>query len=362
MTRTLREVLELGAPNSFRRGRVTGHAHDIVRDGKSVGTAVLTRHEREPHHVHVANVWSREFRRGQFGHSETRSLLRSVRKHYPDAKTIGGFRMTGARAHAPGGLDHNKRDAPTGEENARMRIPEELELSEPDVQRRHHARLTNYAHRITRDGESVGQATLTRHDDEPDHLHVGHVASTGSRLHDFGHSDTRSLLRAVRRAHPWARTIGGYRVTGARYDSGAVFDKSRVANKPAGEENMRMRLPESFREFLEARGELSALAGSIRPTRLARSERYADSREASDEFERRGGHLHPDARDVSVHPSSLRATQAWVDSRWSGGERKTPMAGLRTRDGSVHLVDGHHRGDALHDGTRPVTVRVHDVE
>lgn len=54
-----------------------------------------------------------------------------------------------------------------------------------------------------------------------------------------------------------------------------------------------------------------------------------------------------ESKTVSVHPSKLRATQGWVDSKYEHGKHENPKRpyGLQDKRGNVHIIDGHHRAN-----------------
>lgn len=75
-------------------------------------------------------------------------------------------------------------------------------------------------------------------------------------------------------------------------------------------------------------------------------------------------------KTVDVHPSKLRATQDEVhknfDPKVHNSDKhsingNSPVHGIRTEDGNVHLLDGHHRGDhAISNGHKSIKVQVYD--
>lgn len=70
----------------------------------------------------------------------------------------------------------------------------------------------------------------------------------------------------------------------------------------------------------------------------------------------------------TVHPSKVYATQQWIDLHFGGGG--DPIIGnltdkpvvARKKDGSMHILDGHHRFDRAAGANRSVESYIIDVE
>lgn len=74
---------------------------------------------------------------------------------------------------------------------------------------------------------------------------------------------------------------------------------------------------------------------------------------------------HPNPRMQEVPHDKLRATQDWVHSDYSGGEHGHhvygPPYGVRTKNGEVHVLDGHHRADHAFGEKKPLKMVVADI-
>jgi hypothetical protein len=116
----------------------------------------------------------------------------------------------------------------------------------------------------------------------------------------------------------------------------------------------------SFGEFISE----TVMKDYQRPTSLKMSEHSP-----TDVFgEWRAGDRGGRAKTISVQPKKLRATQSWLDKRWSGKETPEESkhnehpAAIRTKDGNVHLVDGHHRAADAQKSGKHFTVSAVDVD
>jgi hypothetical protein len=95
--------------------------------------------------------------------------------------------------------------------------------------------------------------------------------------------------------------------------------------------------------------------------KFLRKTRLKESPWSTDETEDRHMEVEGSIKNAKVHPKDLRATQSWVDTRWKPSLKNSgPIMGLRTEDGKVHLLDGHHRADFAHQSKKPISVKVFD--
>lgn len=224
-----------------------------INDEHGAPVAEVDIDAKNPKHLFVNWIGHVHEETNVFGPSEIRSLIPQIKQQYPEAQTIGGHRVSGARHRAS--VDSVERvaketfgkpwDGLTEEQQIQVadsvsKMPDNFArlnlrprgVAESEVQRqgesynqlrlaRNQGELPGRANRSfsIEDEEGKSKGTIEINARDPKHLY-GDIWSTDEKPNVLGTKEMRSLLPEIAKEYPDAETIWGYRVSGARRAAG----------------------------------------------------------------------------------------------------------------------------------------------
>jgi hypothetical protein len=102
------------------------YGHDIVNEeGERTGTLTTTYNPKNKN-INVEHISSAPYSENSFGPANTRSLISALQDEYPDAQTLSGYRVSGAR-RASGSVKSIKPGAPNWSANTWINLPNKEE-------------------------------------------------------------------------------------------------------------------------------------------------------------------------------------------------------------------------------------------